>query len=226
MSIAFIGSNVTSNLAGAVAATTLSVDVPEGVVDGDLLITCAYGAVAATQSLTTNAAFSLTLTAQESTNQKSYVFHRIASSEPSSYTWTMSSTGIWGVGCFAYRGVDRTTPFQASAGNTYTTTSPATGPSATATGTCVVCTFRGDRGSTTTELTHTSPDSDTERGDWGWDGGASTRHGSFYESAVLGSGSQARRITTATGSLTDGAMFTLVLNPANFPNPTGRMVSM
>lgn len=51
----------------------------------------------------------------------------VGASEPSSYTWTLSTGAKWGAGVTAYRGVDNTTPLDSSVvtavDTTYTATS-------------------------------------------------------------------------------------------------------
>jgi hypothetical protein len=99
--------------------TTVVNNVPSGVVDGDLLLWELAG-VLGTASAPTGW---LSWAAVTNAASRLSIFYRFASSEPASYTATVPS-GRWNGIMSAYRGVDQTTPQDA----TPTTASSATTP--------------------------------------------------------------------------------------------------
>ncbi len=110
------------------SGTTFVLNVPTGVVDGDLLLMCIWGD--GTLTITDPAGWNtVTGNPVSPTNGRGKVFWRIASSEPASYTITFGSEKWVGM-MMAYSGCDATTPIRASswkaetvAGTSHTTNS-------------------------------------------------------------------------------------------------------
>lgn len=213
MAITFVAGVTQSNDAGA-ATGNLTVNVPSGTQNGDVIIAAVYKAADSVHTLTPPSGWTLINTATDTTNIHATMYYRVANTEPASYIWQVDTTGIWGVGQFTFRGVNNVSPIQASAKATYTTADPATAPSATAiTNDVAVLTFRASRDDSTTEVTHTTTDAGTEAADWGNDGGASTRNGAVYYQLARPSGAYAYAVNSS-GTVTNGVMYTVILAPA------------
>jgi hypothetical protein len=198
-----------SNSAGSTSGN-LSVSVPAGVANGDVLIACVYKALDDVHTLTAPGGWTqIGSNANASANIQSSVWRRTASSEPASYTWNISASGIWGVTQVAFRGVDTVAPVNTSASANGTTTDPYSCPNLTLTATSRVLSFGASRDDSTTEVTHTA--TDTELADWGFDGGASTRNGAIYLSAEHASGSYTGLSINPSGSITNYTAWSVAL---------------
>lgn len=154
MAIAFVNAQTAQLNA---ANTTLAVNTPTGIADGNLMITI----------LELNAAVTVTppggwthLTGFAVTSGTNVVdgYYRVASSEPASYTWTFGSSKC-NIGCLGYSGTAAASPIDVS--NCGTAASPTSvTPSVTATAGDWVLSCFGDRdaaaGSTWTTPTGTA----------------------------------------------------------------------
>ena len=119
---------------GSASGTSVAVNVPSGVVNGDLLI-AEIGAVNQTAAFPTETGWTLAL-AVDGTNGPNYlgIFYRYASSEPASYTFT-GGTGTTYIEGYIIRVTGAVTsgnPFDAlGAGNSISTTTLSTASSIT-----------------------------------------------------------------------------------------------
>jgi hypothetical protein len=230
VAITHVGTETASNSANNVAGN-LSPNVPAGTIEGDVMLAFVYKAADSVHTVSAPGGWTaLSSGAQQTTNLYGRVWYRVAGdSEPGSYTWSVSSTGIWGVAISTFRGVSSGSPINANAGDTYTTQDPATAPTVTTTLPTNIVTFRASRDNSTAEVTHTASGV-TELADWGNDGGASTRNGAIYfDSAAVTAGSGRGGLSVnPSGSVTDGVMFTIALtvfseldaNAAEMTHPT------
>lgn len=210
MAIAQVGTAVEQSNAAGATAGNLVVNVPSGVANGHLLIACVFKADDGVHTLTAPAGWTLIGSADASANIQSKMYYRVASSEPANYTWTISAAGIWGVSQLAFSGVDTSSPINASASNSSTTTDPYSCPNLTTTLATNVISFGASRDDSTTEVTHTG--SDTLLSDWGNDGGASTRNGAVFLSAQKAAGSVTGLSINPSGSITNSVRWSVALN--------------
>jgi hypothetical protein len=210
MAITHVATQFESNAAGATAGN-LVVAVPAGTQNGDVMLAFVYKAADSVHTVTAPAGWTAVSSgAVDTTNIYGNVWYRVASSEPSNYTWTISSTGIWGAAISTFRGVSTGAPINANSGASYTTQDPATAPTVTTTAATNIVTFRASRDDSTAEVTHTA--TDTELADWGNDGGASTRNGAIYFSTEVTAGAGRGGLSVnPSGSVTNGVMFTIAL---------------
>lgn len=148
-------------------ASTIVVTVPTGTIDGDVLVmgVSARGNLAGS-AVTTPSGWTLRGTPIQTGNgvadQSLYMFTRVASSEPASYTVTVGSTTRIMAAMLAYSGVDNTTPFDVASGNSGASSASAVAPtlSAAATGEMLVEFF-----ASVSNSTWTAPTGSTERVD-------------------------------------------------------------
>jgi hypothetical protein len=201
-----------SNPAGDVA-DNLSVGLPTGTTGGDVIVAAIYKAENSVHTLTPPTGWTLISTYTTTTNIAATMYYKVATdSEPSSYSWHMSGTGIWGVSLTSFRNVDNDDPIDVVNKTTYTTTTNITAPSITTTATeAAVITFRATKGSTTTEVTCTTADAGTELIDWGLDGGAGTRNGAVYVQLAKAAGTYAYSINAGTGTVTNSICYAVAL---------------
>lgn len=226
MAITQVGSAVTQSNAANNVAGNLVVNVPTGVQDGDVIVAFVYKAVNATHSLTAPGGWTQIGTNQDSTNIQASAWWRIASSEPASYTWTISSTGIWGVCQVAFRGAHPTSPIHTSAQNASTTTDPYSCPNVTTTVQCNILSFGASRDDSVTEVTHTAAGV-SELADWGFDGGASTRNGAVYfNTSPVSAGTITGLSINPSGSITNSARFTVALRVLQAASPEAEHVAV
>lgn len=213
MPITQVGTAVTNSNAAASVAGNLVVNVPSGVQDGDLLIACVYKALDSVHTLTAPAGWTQIGTAEEApANINASMWRRVASSEPASYTWNISSTGIWGVAQVAFRGVDTTSPIHTSASTSGAATDPYSCPNLTTSAATYVVSFGASRDDSLTEVTHTA--TDTELADWGNDGGASTRNGAIYLSGEKSAGTVTGLSINPSGSINNYCAWSVALTQA------------
>jgi hypothetical protein len=98
--------------------TTVTIDRPAGVADGDVLI----GQITADNNpdvTSAPAGWSTVLAPRSaSTMARLFVYYHVvtdASTEPATYTWQLSSAQKWNAGLADFQGVDPTTPFDTAA---------------------------------------------------------------------------------------------------------------
>jgi hypothetical protein len=217
MAIARVGSPTTAAMTAG--ATTITVSVPAGVVNGNLLLLCVWGDDA-TGVITDPAGWTLDSSAAPASG-RGKVYRRIASSEPASYAVTVTSNKYVAV-MAAYSGVNTTTPFSASsmkneavAGTSHTTNSVTPGSVND-----WLVSFFGDRQTTAanknTGWAPTAPA--VERGEVNNNTAASSPWSALEcndSNGVVGSTSPASHTSTATVSSTANAfMWVAALNPA------------
>lgn len=130
----------------AANSTTVSPAVPTGTTNGDLIL--AFVAVSNTDTVSAPAGW--TPVAQHTgANLRAYLWRRVASSEPASYTFTANTSGNLRATLVTYRGQHVTTPVPtngATDGNSNTPTAPSIAPTESAR---LVC-FYAQRNSTAT----------------------------------------------------------------------------
>jgi hypothetical protein len=214
MAVSFIGAGTASNSAGG-TSSSLSPSIHASTADGDLLIAVVYHAQ---NTLTPPGGWTQIGTNQDSgANIRSSIWFRTAASEPASYTWSISTAGIFGVGHFTFRGCE--IPVADSGQVARTTADPFTGPTVTLAESGIVVTCGGSRGSSATEITHSTASADNEAADWGNDGGATTRNGFLYYSGTLAAGDYGRQVNIDTGTITEGTTFSLALEESGGSAP-------
>lgn len=105
MPIAVSGTPTTA--APTAAATSVTINVPSGIANGDLLLWVASGNVATVAP--TPAGWNVYQTGT-GTAQNLSIFYRFASNEPASYTHSTLTSGKWAFTMAGFSGVDATTP--------------------------------------------------------------------------------------------------------------------
>lgn len=107
----YVGSTAVNANSGA----SLAIDVPSGVEDDDFLVLVVQMGLASSDTCNTPSGWSL-LTGLPLTfvGEKLYVFTRVASSEPASYTVTRTDSTRVNQVMLAYRGIDPTNPIDVS----------------------------------------------------------------------------------------------------------------
>ncbi|MEO3923016.1 carbohydrate binding domain-containing protein [Micromonosporaceae bacterium B7E4] len=200
-----------ADVTNGTAGTSAVVSRPTGTTDGDLLI--AIVGVVGTPTITAPAGWTLIGTQDASTSVRIAAYRKVASSEPSSWTWTLdSSQRAWGwVG--AYTGVDVTDPVIDWAGTSDATAGIAfLGPEADisigAVGIGAIASVGAASG-----VASTWTMSDTERADLGTNGGSGTDvSGSVVETTHTDvDPTEYGPLWTASQSQTAGAMLAITL---------------
>lgn len=161
MAIAFVSKGTSAQA----SSSSVILNKPTTVNTGDCLVAI-FMIVSTTATITVVPTGWTLLKSQTGTNDGHFVYTKKAtSSEPSTYTWTVSTGVLWMGGTMDYSGVDTTTaPF-----NDGTATSQA--PSSSSTHTCLTMTTLTDGAmvigtvASTTILTETPPGTLTERFD-------------------------------------------------------------
>lgn len=134
--VTVVGSTTTYS---STAVTTAALSAPSGTAAGDVLIAAITAdlnpSMASVPAGWTPIVNALSINSSSSSGARAFVFyHVVGSSDPSSYTWTLSSATKWGGGVTAYRGVDNANPLDSSivtaVDASYSATS-ITGPSVT-----------------------------------------------------------------------------------------------
>lgn len=123
------GESTSTHAATAVSAVTL--DRPAGTVVGDVLVATISADLnpSVTQVPTgwTAMVNGLSVNSSGSSGARLYSYYKVVtSSEPASYTWSLSAARKWGGGVTAYRGVDTATPLDSSVVTAVNTTYTAT----------------------------------------------------------------------------------------------------
>lgn len=205
MTIALRGSQ---NAASAVGVTSLTCNVPTGVVDGDLLIWIIQNNTVNTAS--TPAGWTL-LRTQTGVSQHLGIFYRVAASEPASYTHAALTSGKWAMTILAFSGVDAATPFDvttpAFSSGTTALSFPAITPVTAGAGIVAVGRVHGTTGVNMVPFSNGNLDTlDGQAGDTG--SGVNPSHG--YGSKSWSSGAFTAAMTYAGVSVrTLGAAFAL-----------------
>ncbi|MDO8540474.1 MAG: choice-of-anchor D domain-containing protein [Opitutaceae bacterium] len=148
---------------GSASVTSLLINKPTGVVSGDFML--AGVSVGSTATITPPSGW--TLVRSISDGLKMSVYRKLAgASEPSSYTWSISTSSKIAGGIVAFSSLNATTPIQVENGVAHTTATskPHTTPTIATTGSATwLVSFFGDRNGTGS--TWTPPSGATERVD-------------------------------------------------------------
>jgi hypothetical protein len=140
---------------------TLQIPAPQGLQSGDIRVS--EVAARGTASITAPAGWVLIRTDVSGTPQTQSAYYKVATgSEPTNYTWTLSSSEAAAGGILAYTGVDAQSPIDAQGGQSNSKSTSITAPSITTSvsGDALVAFF-----DITQNNTVTSPGSMTERFD-------------------------------------------------------------
>jgi len=108
MAIGLVGSPTTFT-SGATSTTTITLNVPAGVVNGQLLLAVLTIDGGSSATITPPAGWTLANRTNSSTLIAQGLYYRIANTEPASYSWTTSNRNSSAV-MAAYSGVDPNTP--------------------------------------------------------------------------------------------------------------------
>lgn len=216
MAIAYVGQSSVTSGAGKTSGTTLTVNAPGSLANGDFertMIVVSNGI-----TVTTLSGWTLDFSADiAGTAFTAYHFHKFASSEPSSYTWTISAISYALAVSTCYSGVNATNPYDTSQAKGTTTSGTAS------TTTSVTSTDSGEQllAAFAAAATVTPADSYTPSGSLGightW---VEAGTGSVFISAWMGDSNGTVAIGAHTGTLTDTSTrtqwgnFALLLRPA------------
>lgn len=199
MAIQFIGVETVSNSAGS-NATDLTVDVPTGITDGDLLIAAVYGDDAMHSAGGPDAPVGWTsLGSKLQGFEACWVWWRIANSEPGSYLWQNDTGASWGAGIIALHGVNTASPIMASGSVGRNTQNP-NGPSVTTTGAAMIVTFIGSGSGNTTRITFSTTEAGTEAADWGLHQGTFAHSGALFYKSETASAAYQYKINMSSSS--------------------------
>lgn len=104
----------TSNAAG-MAADTVSLNAPAGTTPGDVLVAAITGdlnpLMASAPAGWTQLTDPLSINSTSSSGARTFAYlHVVGTSDPGSYTWTLTKAVKWGAGVTGYRGVDNQSP--------------------------------------------------------------------------------------------------------------------
>lgn len=211
MAISRVGSESTINTS---AASSVVVDVPADVQDGDLLL--AFVGLIGQVAITAPDGWTLEGTRDAGANVRVACYRRWAdASEPDDYRWKFSAYKNWAV-IAAYRGVDPDDPVDASSGTSSSGTSH-TSPSVTAVSgdwlATAVCARHSFTGSTTTWSTGTGTDSEL------FDGGSNAGSGvdisgAVYDSNTTVSAGAVSRTLTSSQSESQIGLWSVLLHAA------------
>jgi len=115
----------------AAPATSLLCNTPAGVIDGDVMLTVVVWR-SNSATLTAPGGWTEVLTDPHSGGALTLsIWRRVASSEPASYTWSISSAFNITISCGAWSGRDTTTPVNASGSQENASSTNITAPSIT-----------------------------------------------------------------------------------------------
>lgn len=156
-----------SSYATASAATNHTIDKPPGTVSGDLLIACMQ--YQNNGFITASPPAGWTGLGSETTNSSGhYVWWKLAGgAEPSTYTFTISSSNPATITIARYTGTDQTTPINASAHQLVATTTTVAAPTITPTTNGCLLVQISSLWNGTTQPTFTPPNSYFEESDSG-----------------------------------------------------------
>lgn len=226
MAITHVGTEFYHNPEGTSAGAVHSVNVPAGTQNGDYMVLVTYGSTA---SITVPAGWTLLRSDTASTVLRFDMYHRIASSEPASYTIN-ANNNTRGTAISVFRGVD-TTSLAAAVDdhdqNINVSSSDPISAAGVVNGTTgsKVYTARATRGSTAVQCRHTS--SDTELADFGGDNGTTTRDCCIYLSDEKPVGVVAGvEISLTGGSGTHSITYNIVMSPPVRPEPNAPSVTV
>lgn len=214
MALAF---RAASSIATGSSASSLTVNVPAGVQNNDILL--AQVMLGSSQAVTTPAGWTLLagpLADYTTSSVNAYVFWRVASSEPASYTFSFSGSAN-SVGCMlAYSGGDPSDPIddiQTAVDSSLSTSHNASAVTTSRGGNLIVVLWGGFESN---DFTWTPPSGMTER----YDGGRKSAS-SYY---VISADDMVKATAGSTGALTGTTdvsagvtMVTVALNTAEVP---------
>jgi hypothetical protein len=214
--IALSGTPSTTN--NTAAGTTLTVNVPAGIANGDLLIWHMIANNATVAS--TPAGWNVVKTGTTTTHNQS-IFWRVAASEPASYTHAALTSAKWTFSMYAFSGVDNTTPLDiasasipAMTAGTTAVTLPAITP--VTAGAWIIGTGSAI-GATTATFAFSSSNSDgTVVLNQPATSGVNPSHGTFWEAWVSGAFTP---LVTFTGTSTRTLGSTYALRPSAGVSP-------
>lgn len=229
MTLTYVGSATNSNSNGG-TASSLVVNVPAGVQDGDFMLAMGHKNPTSSATLNVPSGWSTFIgPTYANSGITTFIYTRVASSEPASYTWTQSGAtpaAIFGVGHFAWRGADPSNYVGATNVDTsYTTQQNTTAPSVTTGQRAMIVTFRGCAWSGTTEPGMSTPNGGTEAADWGFDGGLSGRSSAVYYSAVQDPGTFGYQVNLSSNIATNSIMYSLAVYELQDVKPLIRPVT-
>lgn len=228
MALTYVGGASNSNANGG-TASSLVVNVPAGVVDGDFMLTVGHKNPTTSATITTPSGWTVFQGPDANAGITCFAYFRTASSEPASYTWTQAGAtpaAIYGVGTFAFRGYDPTNIIgDASVSTAYTTAQTTTAPSVSPAQNSMIFTYRGASWSGTTEPTMSTTNAGTKAADWGFDGGVSGRSSSVFYSAVQPPGTYGYNVALSANIATNSVMYSFAIYE-NPPPPNGRGLIM
>lgn len=221
MAIARRGTPTTAAMTAG--GTTVTISVPAGVVNGDVMVLVAFGNDSTSDTFADPTGWTAEDLATSGTNTRMKVWWRVAASEPASYAVTVSG-GVntkYVAAMAAYSGVDNTTPFSAHAILAETTAQTAHTTSSITPGSVndwVVSAF-GDRsttsGSKNTNWTPTSPAA--EQADVNNNTAAASPWCALEwndDNGTVGSTAATTRTSTSTISQANAVMWAGALKPA------------
>lgn len=220
--IAYVGEAHGSNAAGGVVGN-LSINVPGGVQNDDVLFAFVHKAQDSVHTLTAPAGWS-SLMVRNDAEINCSIWYKVASSEPASYTWTVSGTGIWGCCQFAFRNLDKFNPVYNGDILSYTGDAPtavSSQPVLVRKAGSVCITMAASASTTTTEIT-SSINVGTEIVDHGNDGGVSSRNAAVFYSPPLNiadTSVTSYSVNKDTGTASRRTIMDLTIDPASFSTP-------
>jgi PKD repeat protein len=117
-----------SSTTNAAATTAVTLAAPTGTKAGDVLVAAITADLNPTMASAPAGWTPMVNGLSVSSGARTFAYYRVVgSSDPASYSWTLSSASKWGAGITAYRGVNNTAPLDSpvltAANTTYTATS-------------------------------------------------------------------------------------------------------
>ncbi|MCU1472277.1 PKD domain-containing protein [Amnibacterium sp.] len=212
-----VTAGASSKATGSTAATAVTITKPTGLVDGDVLvaninadanpsITAPSGWTAVTGALT------------DSTFARVFSYYKVvttASSEPSSYTFTLSAAEKWNGGITDFHGVDTATVWDTAAATKVSTTSVSTLAVPSVTTVTPGAMLVGGDGVNSTTATLTAPSGWTEA----WEGDAGQDVDFGYKALPTAGATGTSTFTHSTS--VSGAAWARALKPAGSGGTTG-----
>lgn len=212
--VQFIGEKHASNAAGS-TSSSLTVGVPSGVSNGDVMLALVFYNV----GRTLNPPGAWTQIYSKETNAFGFqaaLFYRICSAEPSSYTWHLSGSDDFGVCHLAFGGVKSEAPAHTNFKVNVPGSRNETANGVTVSETSAIITMMASYTASTNEITHTSPDAGTELVDFGNDEGSYAFTGAAYW-RTENAGTYAFEIDQAGGAPDGSITFTVALSSGGIP---------
>lgn len=128
MTIALVGTPTTNTTLGG---TTVTTNVPAGVVNNHVLLAMATFSGGSGTSVTPPAGWTQVLRRDDGTTASMVIYYHVANSEPANYTWTASAAVQIAVTIIAYSGVDTAAPIDTSNSQVNASSTTVTAPSIT-----------------------------------------------------------------------------------------------